>query len=187
MIDEQTETYLRRRGIVAPLPPTLKFQPACWHASAQRHPALIAAVIREGEPKPVAVHRTYLSPDGSKADIEPAKAMLGVVRGGSVPLSWGDGPLVVAEGIETALSLLDRMSERAPSVWAALSSSGMANLKLPEKPGVLEVAPDGDPVGLKEARKLANRARWTGWKVNIIKPPADGLDWNDLAQMEDAS
>jgi hypothetical protein len=53
-----------------------------------------------------AVHRTYLLPDGSgKAAIDPDKMMLGAVAGGAVRLTDGPGGLVVAEGIETALSL----------------------------------------------------------------------------------
>ena len=53
-----------------------------------------------------ALHRTYLMQDGSgKAQVEPPKAMLGNVSGGAVRLAKASGPLVVAEGIETALSL----------------------------------------------------------------------------------
>jgi hypothetical protein len=50
-----------------------------------------------------AVHRTYLRADGAgKADVTQAKMMLGRCAGGAVRLSDGPGPLVVAEGIETA-------------------------------------------------------------------------------------
>ena len=94
------ETYLRNRAIISPLPPTLRFHPSCWHQSARRLPALVAAVELGDEI--VAVHRTYLAEPGRKADIEPVKAMLGPVAGGAVRLSGGSGPLVVAEGIETA-------------------------------------------------------------------------------------
>lgn len=59
----------------------------------------------DGLPR-LAMHRTYLRRDGSgKADVEPTKAMLGKVMGGAVRLTDTSGPLVVAEGIETALSL----------------------------------------------------------------------------------
>ena len=59
----------------------------------------------DGLPR-LAVHRTYLRPDGSgKAEVHPAKAMLGAALGGAVRVADGHGPLVVAEGIETALSL----------------------------------------------------------------------------------
>src|SRR5690606_1203180 len=49
------ETYLRGRGITCPLPDSLRFHPACWHASARRLPALVARV--DGLSR-LAVHRT---------------------------------------------------------------------------------------------------------------------------------
>lgn len=89
------ETYLRGRRITCPLPDTLRFHPECWHGpTAKRHPALVALV--EGGDG-IALHRTYLRADGSgKAEIDPAKMMLGAVAGGAVRLTEGPGPLVVA-------------------------------------------------------------------------------------------
>jgi hypothetical protein len=57
--------------------------------------------------KNFAVHRTYLRPDGSgKAGLQGGdRLMLGAVAGGAVRLSGGPARLVVAEGIETGLSL----------------------------------------------------------------------------------
>jgi len=77
------------------------------------------------------VHRTYLRPDGTgKAAIDPDKAMLGAVAGGAVRLTQAQGPLVVAEGIETALALASGMLGRPATIWAALSTSGMRALRL---------------------------------------------------------
>ncbi len=129
--------------------------------------------------KVVGVHRTYLADPGVKA-FENAKLMLGRCAGGAVRLSGGDGPLVVAEGIETALSLLSGLSDASPRVWAALSTSGMAGLVLPQHPGELVLAPDGDAPGRRAATKLANRAIATGWRVRIMRCP-DGSDWNDVS------
>ena len=172
------ERYLRARGITCPLPPTLKFSPTCWHGpSATRAPALIVAVSIGG--KVVGVHRTYLAEPGIKA-FDNAKLMLGRCAGGAVRLSGGPGPLLVAEGIETALSLLSALPDDHPRVWAALSTSGMAGLILPPDPGELVIAPDGDDAGRKAANKLADRASAAGWLVRIMKCP-DGADWNDIS------
>jgi phage/plasmid primase-like uncharacterized protein len=174
----QAETYLRGRGITAPLPATLRFHPECWHGpTARRLPAMVAAV--QGAVSP-AVHRTWLSADGSgKADIDPPKAMLGAVTGGAVRLADGLGPLVVAEGIETALSLASGLLQTPAAVWAALSTSGMRGLNLPQQPARLTIAPDGDAPGREAANALAERAHALGWQVSLLPAP-HGHDWNDI-------
>ncbi len=151
------EAYLRGRGITCDLPDTLRYSPTCWHSSSQRLPAMVAAV--QGCDLP-ALHRTYLRADGSgKAEVDPPKAMLGAVAGGAVRLTAGPGPLVVAEGIETALSLACGLLSGHAQIWAALSTSGIRGLRLPARPGRLTIAADGDEPGRAAAHALAERAR----------------------------
>jgi hypothetical protein len=168
--------------ITCDLPDTLRFHPACWHGpTAKRYPAMVALV--EGGDA-FAVHRTYLLPDGSgKAAIEPAKMMLGTVAGGAVRLTDGPGGLVVAEGIETALSLACGLLSGPARIWAALSTSGMQALRLPDIPDRLTIAPDGDPAGKAAAHALAERATALGWQVSLLPAP-DGRDWNDILAMK---
>jgi phage/plasmid primase-like uncharacterized protein len=172
------ETYLRGRGITAPLPATLRFHPECWHGpTARRLPAMVAAVQGAGSP---AVHRTWLRADGlGKAEIDPPKAMLGAVTGGAVRLTDGLGPLVVAEGIETALSLASGLLRTPATVWAALSTSGIRGLHLSPTASRLTIAPDGDAPGREAANALAERAHALGWQVSLLAAP-DGRDWNDI-------
>lgn len=171
------ETYLRHRGITAELPDTLRFHPECWHPAGKRWPAMVALV--EGAPR-LAIHRTYLRPDGlGKAEVDPAKAMLGAVAGGAVRLASGDDKLVICEGIETGLSLASGLLRGPASIWAALSTSGMKALTLPDIAGRLTVATDGDDAGKQAGRALAVRAMNAGWKVGLFPAP-DGRDWNDV-------
>ena len=173
------ETYLRGRGITCALPPSLRFHPDCWHPSAQRLPAMVALV--QGCDLP-ALHRTYLRPDGSgKAAVDPPKAMLGSVTGGAVRLTGSHGPLVVAEGIETALSLACGLLHGPAQIWAALSTSGLRSLRLPAQPGQLIVATDGDDPGRAAGYSLAERAYSLGWNVSIFQAP-DRQDWNDVVR-----
>jgi hypothetical protein len=173
------EAYLRdARGISCDLAPTLRFHPECWHGpSARRWPALVALVEGGG----FAVHRTYLRPDGSgKAGLDGGdKLMLGAVSGGAVRLSGGPSRLVVAEGIESGLSLLCRLLDGPATVWAALSTSGLRGLRLPARPGRLTIATDGDKPGREAAHALAERAHGLGWHVSMLDP-GDGLDFNDI-------
>lgn len=178
------ERYLRGRGVTCPLPETLRFAPSCWHATARRLPAMVALV--EGV-ESFAVHRTYLRADGSgKADVERAKAMLGAVTGGAVRLCGGTGPLVVAEGIETGLSLASGLLRAPATIWAALSTSGMRGLALPPLPARLTLASDGDDPGRAAAHALATRASGLGWRVSLLPAP-DGRDWNDVLQKKGAA
>lgn len=176
------EAYLRGRCITCALPNTLRYHPAAWHgATAKRLPALVA-LVDGGDG--FAVHRTYLRPDGlGKADVEPAKAMLGATSGGAVRITEGDGPLVIAEGVETALSLASGLMPASVTVWAALSTSGMQSLKLPPDLGRLTIASDGDKPGREAANTLAERAHALGWQVSLLPAP-DGRDWNDFLTMK---
>ncbi|SIS59016.1 DUF7146 domain-containing protein [Paracoccus saliphilus] len=178
------ETYLRDRGITCDLPQSLRFHPECWHPTAKRYPAMIARI--DGLPR-LAIHRTYLRPDGSaKACVDPPKAMQGAAKGGAVRLAEADGPLVVAEGIETALSLACGLLTGPATIWAALSCSGIAGLRLPDQShSELVVASDGDDAGRDAAQKLAQRACDLGWKVSLLPAP-QGRDWNDILTMKGA-
>lgn len=171
------ENYLRGRSVTVPLPKTLRYAPSCWHLSKEHHPAMVALVEGSGA---FSVHRTYLRADGTgKADVEPAKVMLGASGGGAVRLTDGPGPLVVAEGIETALSLACGLLRYPATIWAALSTSGMRSLHLPSRPGRLTIAVDGDSPGREAAYSLASHASALGWNVSMLTAP-DGKDWNDV-------
>lgn len=171
------ENYLRSRGITCKLPDSLRFHPAAWHPTGQRIPAMLAKV--DGA-ESFAIHRTYLRPDGQvKATEVPNKAMLGKTSGGAVRLCEFRDTLAVGEGIETALSLLCGLLSGPVAVWAALSAPGLIHLRLPDRPGRLIVATDGDEVGHSAGQALAVRAAEEGWAVSILPAPI-GCDWNDV-------
>ena len=60
------DTYLRSRGILTLIPPTLRYLSRARHSpSNQVLPAMIAAVTVWPERRPCAVHRTFLASDGN--------------------------------------------------------------------------------------------------------------------------
>jgi len=171
------ETYLRARGINIPNPPSLRFHPALKHSSGGRWPALVAVVTRGAEGEPIAIHRTFLSPDGrGKAPIDRQKMLFGPCRGGAVRLGPATHLLMVGEGIETCLAATQATGW---SAWAALSTSGMRVLDLPPVVREVIVLADGDDAGEAAAKAAALRWRREGRLVRIARPPA-GADFNDV-------
>jgi hypothetical protein len=63
--------------------------------------------------------------------------------------------------------------------WAALSTSGLQNLALPNTIDDVVVLADGDEPGDSAARAAAARWRVGRRRVRIARPPA-GMDFNDL-------
>lgn len=182
--DTLAERYLRKRNIKPPFPKSLRFHPSLMHAPSQvRRPAMIGLVTAGDENLPIGIHRTFLAPSACKADVTPNKMMLGDCRGGAVRIAdEGDGPVVICEGIETALSLRDALASETtiPRIWAALSTSGIAGIRISALWKRIVLAPDGDAPGYRAAEKLAERAKAEGLDVRIMAAPA-GKDWNDVA------
>lgn len=178
------ECYLRSRSIRLPPPPDLRFAPRLRHGpTGTDWPGMVAAV-RDVAGKLVALHRTYLRPDGSgKAPADPAKMTLGPVGGAAVRLSPPGPRLIVGEGIESTLSAMEGAG--LPG-WAALSAGGIRALILPPLPSaaVVTIAADRDPVGIGAARDAAARWHGEGRTVHIALPPPPFDDWNDAATAE---
>lgn len=105
--------YLKRRGFggVWPLPEVLRLHRAlpCWHGGEKlgTYPAMVAPLLAP-DGRMVALHRTYLYADGSKADVPTVKKLTGAagpLAGACIPLfKPAHGHIGIAEGIETALA-----------------------------------------------------------------------------------
>lgn len=171
--------YLRSRGLTLSLPPSLRFHPALKHASGGVWPAMVALVVHGETGEPLAVHRTFLAPDGhGKAPVDPPKMMLGPCRGGVVQLGEPGDALMIGEGIETCLAAMQATGKPA---WAALSTSGLRALDLLRAIARVIVLADGDEPGEAAAQDSARRWRREGRSVRIARPPS-GMDFNDLLQ-----
>ena len=171
------ETYLASRGMKLPPPGALRFHPALNHPSGCVWPAMLALVTRGSDGTPLAIHRTFLARDGAgKAPVDPQKMMLGPCRGGAVGLADPGDVLMVGEGIETCLAAMLVTSYPA---WAALSTSGLRTLDLPNSVRNVIVLADGDAAGEAAAQDCAFRWKREARRVRIARPP-QGLDFNDM-------
>ena len=182
-VGSPAETYLHSRGLRLHPDMSVRFHPACPRGKAERLPAMVALMTDAVTCEPCGIHRTYLKPDGSgKAEIEPAKMMLGRATGAVVRLSPDDAVttgLGIVEGIENGLSIL---SFGWAPVWAALSANGIRDFPVLNGVEALTIFADHDDAGLKAARACAARWAGAGKEVIVRKPAKAGADWNDVAR-----
>jgi hypothetical protein len=171
------ERYLHSRAIKIAPPSTLRFHPALRHGpSGGTWPALVALVTTPHD-APAAIHRTYLAHDGrGKAPVEPNKMTLGPIRGNAIRLAPLADELMVGEGIETCMSV---MQEVGCAAWSALSAVGLRALDLPSSVRKVTVLADGDDTGEMAALETAMRWQGEGRNVLIARAPR-GLDFNDV-------
>jgi putative DNA primase/helicase len=142
----------------------------------------MVALVEHVERGPIAVHCTYLRPDGNgKADVEKPKAKFGPVAGGAVRFGMPGAEewLAVAEGVETALSVAASCSMPA---WAALSAGGIKNLILPAEATHILMCCDHDANGVGQRATHDAAKRWLaeGRRVRVAMPPELGADFNDV-------
>ena len=173
------QTYLALRGITLSPPATLRLHPALWnHTTQEKHPALLACV-QSPDGNFCGVQAVYLDVNGKKitGDGVLAKISYGCLSGGAVRLGELSDPLIVCEGLEDGLSLLEVQPDAC--VWATLGTSGMINVVLPDSTHEVIIASDADPAGQNAAKKLAIRLKKEG-RVARIATPAPYKDFNEM-------
>jgi len=177
------EVWLRTRGIAGPISPALRFLPHCPHRNGQYLPAMVAPITNVAG-QPIAVHKTFLSLDGSgKADLSKPeqRETCGPFKGGAIRLARhrADLELIVAEGIESTLSAMQLFG--LPG-WAAICAPGIEALELPSEIRSVVIAADNDENGIGQRAALSARERWTAQEISvrILLPPNPGEDFNDL-------
>jgi hypothetical protein len=135
------------------------------------------------------VHFTFLEGGGlaglvRKASSATSELTLGQLRHGGVwltPIEQIGEQLAIAEGIETALSVMQ--ITKLPTV-AALSAAGMRSLRWPVQVSRLWIAADNDQAGLRAARVLLERALRAGLQAQIKIPTNGKNDFNDLLRVK---
>ncbi|MBC7139179.1 MAG: toprim domain-containing protein [Defluviimonas sp.] len=134
------------------------------------------AAVTDGGGLCQGVHRTWLAPDGQgKASVAMQRRAMGHLLGNAVRLTPHDDILVVGEGIETMLSLVEAVP--GLPVWAALSSGHLGAVLLPEELQRLYIAIDCDRAGCQAAERLSARATEVGVPARVLEPRLG--DFND--------
>jgi DNA primase len=154
--------YLRNRGIdLRALPRSMRAHRSLFHAPSElRWPGIVG--VLEGPHGFAGVHRTYITNDGAKAPVSPAKMTLGPLfeAGACLRLQGARTRVALAEGIESALSaaqaihrerqrcikegLETRAGELAWPVWSVLALEGFRSVVLPPEIREVMILPDAD-------------------------------------------
>ncbi len=192
------ETYLRHeRNIRGDLPDSLRYIPAntTFTYSGKNKSVTSGAMISiakspEGETK--AVQLTYLSEDGRRArnnDGEKfAKITYGSAKGAYVTLQEGSGTFIIAEGVETALSVKEAGIQG--TVVCSLGIGNYKNIIKDQKDVVIAADWDGSTemptyVAAEKAKAQVEAQGGTGHiilPVESIDRPQQKTDFNDVLQ-----
>lgn len=196
---EPARLYLARRGISIQPPETIRFHPSLAYYDGKdktgEYPALIA-MVSAADGRPVTIHRTYLTKDGRKAPVGSPKKLMAypndrTIVGGAIRLTEPRPVLAVAEGLETALAVMDGTGLAA---WCAVNAYLLEHLMPPPGAGRILVFADKDrPTsqhrdghGQEAARRLVQRLWQMGIQASAIVPAGEipagqkSLDWNDV-------
>lgn len=178
--------YLKRRGFggVWPLPPCLRLHRGLsyWHGGDKlgAFPALVAPVTAS-DGRIVALHRTYLTADGRKADVPSVKKLTGAagpLAGACIALHKPQrGVIGIAEGIETALAAW--CASGVPTV-AAYCAGNLAAWRWPGDVQRLVIFADNDRAGREAANAVRARATAAGLRAEVQTPSMEGADWCDV-------
>lgn len=198
-------SYLRSRGITQRLQAIsnddVRFHTglAYYEENDEKHyekigvfPAIVAA-IRSPEGEILSLHRTYLHPEGKKAEVENPRKMMPVPKdvslgGGAIRLGEPkDGVLGIAEGLETALAA---SKGSGISCWSTVSANILSQFEPPANVHTVVVFADKDRsnTGAVAAEQLRVKLESQGVKVKVLLPMhvipegQKSIDWNDVLE-----
>lgn len=177
------ERYLRARAIEGELPgpDVLRFHPRMTSLEdRERRPALVADLVNnDGVLEGIQV--TLLTAHGAaKAPLTTPRRTIGRLMGHYVRIDAPTDVLIVAEGLETALSARRALGAGA---WAFLSAENLALFEPPPVIDKLIIAADHDEAGLAAAARLKERVE-ASMACEIALPPDNQPDWNDWARTQ---
>lgn len=187
------QLYLKRRAIAdvdESFLKDLRFERRFFDCeSRQWHPAMLAAV-RDVSGQLVTLHRTLLTGDGHKADVDVPKRLMRLpddrtINGCAIRIGEPHEVLAVAEGIETALSVV--VATGLPC-WACICAHGLEAVEIPDSVREVLIVADKDRslTGERAAQVLAERLKERGVTTRVMTireeiPETDkGIDFNDL-------
>lgn len=150
-----------------------------YRQQSTTRPALVAGVRGPSEDL-TAVELTYLDPSGRRAvGLRLSRKTVGLVpAGAAVRLAPAASEMLVAEGVITALSAIERF--KLPG-WALMSAGNLAAWTPPGGVRRVLIAADRGAVGQDAADRLRRRLSAAGLSACIRLPDMPFGDWNEAA------
>ena len=153
--------------------------------SSRKCPAVVCQISHAYGNQLCGVHITLIEADGSaKAKgVSIAKRVSGKAAQGGVWPDTYDTTIIIAEGVENALSAERQFG--IPAV-AGVSAYGMRSLYVPStiRTAIIIADHDKSGIGEKAAMETAQRLMQQGVNCVIYKPAWEGKDANDIQQLE---
>lgn len=180
-----TEDYLASRGIVGNVPGCIRFgwTPRYWRddgTEGPRMPTMISAA-QDHDGRVNGIQRLYLDGSGRKCSRGSPRLCLGQIRGSALRLGPVQPRILLASGVEDALSLT-RMFVGA-TVWAAFGDANLPHVSLPDIVRDVVLCGDADEPGRAavDAARTAYEAR--GIVVEDLVPRGGCKDFNEEWQL----
>ena len=171
-----------------PVPPALKWNSYTDKKTGEKIHLVVAAASNPNDKTVKAVQRLFIDTDDYT---KTGAKMLGNMQGRGVYFyrQRSMAELLVGEGIETTLSVMQVTGKNGV---AALSTSGMKNIRFPDETEIIYILVDSDKsfAGQKAACKLARRFEKNDGNQAFLVTPDDSCftdspikkDFNDLLQ-----
>ncbi len=159
------EKYFKNRGGLVAQESNIRFT-YLNHVSGVKYPTILFKVQKTPDSNIVAIHRIFITEDGTKAPVDDPKMALGAIKGAGIWFGTPNDVLFVVEGPENALvyRYLDR-----PFVVSTVYANNYHNLIIPSYVKTVILAPDEDKAGLSAARLAANTYRLQHKKIKMVR------------------
>lgn len=176
------QIYALSRGITAPLPMSIRFGmvPAGKTKAGEWRddlPAMVGGCFNEGGDL-VAIQRIFLRNGGrAKAQMQRPKLSLGRVRGSALRLGPVAAEIILCEGPEDGLTLMQELP--GASVWVALGTGLMPFVEFPADVRSVVLAGDNNDAGRMAIAKAGEALALRGVATKTMFPDPAFSDFND--------
>lgn len=176
------DVYMRARGITIDMPGDVRFgMVPSWRNKetgewGRKRPAVICGA-RDGTGAIVGIQRIFFKNDDPTLGKKDCKLSLGTIRGSALWLGPAGPTIILAEGPEDGLSIMQE-GPHLP-VWVPFGTSMMPSVDYPASVRRVIIAGQNNTAGRVAVNKAAIALSERGLEVSFAWPASRYDDWND--------